>query len=120
MAETQVIKEDEDIDLEYEDGETWVLGVEYKDSDNNIIPLTGYTASFRIKKNPSTDTLLELTEIDGIDIDEAQGELTITLTEDQTTELGVERYVYDLRVRSTVPFTTKLMRGHISGKFAND
>lgn len=117
MVET--LTNDDTYEIIIDEGETWTISVEYQDSDGSVIPLTGYTAHLRVRPFPSSEPVATYTDATGhIVIDGLNGELTITLSDEDTTDLGVGEYFYDLGVTSG-GVTDKLLRGKIIVRFAN-
>lgn len=78
--------------------------------------LTGYTARMHIREEIDSDTpILELTSDAGdITISPADGQITVTITDDVTATLDFELAVYDLEIEDgTGDVTTRLIEGEV-------
>ena len=96
-------------------GANWNLKVVYKDSDGDVIDLTGYTAAMQLRQNYNSDTaVLSLsTSNGGITINGPLGELNLQATAAQTGSLDSGFYVYDLEVTSG-GVVTRIIQGQIT------
>lgn len=93
-------------------GADWYLDIEYKDSANNPISLTGYTAKMQFREyTNSTEAPVTLQSGSGITITAAEGKLSIHATAAQTTLLVAREYVYDLKIISSTGIVTRLIQG---------
>lgn len=87
--------------LEIKAGQTKQLRVLYKDPAGAAIDLTGYTATLRVRRNYTAGTAdVSLTEVSGIVITAASGQLDITIPAGTTSGLS-GTYVWDLFVTSS-------------------
>lgn len=80
---------------------------------NALQNLTGYTAVAKYKDNlQSPDNLSKpfTTTVSNA----AAGEITMSLTPEETSKLLIQKYVYDLAIISPTGFKTRIMEGTIS------
>lgn len=74
--------------------------------------LTGYTPSAALKANftvPDEQAVAFTTEISNA----ALGQVTMSLTPEQTAELNIQRYYYDFTITSGLGFKTRIAEGTI-------
>ena len=102
-----------------EQGSTFsrIITVEYPDPNDSSTMLpydfTGYTAQMQIRRTiESTTVMIELTTANGgvAYTDAANGELTITMTAEQTAGL-TSSGVYDLEIINSTGEVSKLIKG---------
>ena len=102
-----------------EQGSTFsrIITVEYPDPNDSSTMLpydfTGYTAQMQIRRTiESTTVMIELTTANGgvAYTDAANGELTITMTAEQTAGL-TSSGVYDLEIINSIGEVSKLIKG---------
>lgn len=91
-------------------GATFKLPLEYVDSDGEPIPMSGFTASFRVKRRFSdADPVLALTSTDGVfDINATTGAILLTIDAETTAGVPAKRYKYDIEL--TDPDTDEVVR----------
>lgn len=96
-------------------GSTYTLALNYKDSAGTAINLTGYTAAMQIRNTvDSATTVLSLSSpSNGIVITGATGLITITVTAAQTRDMIANTYVYDLEITSGSGIVTRLVQGSV-------
>lgn len=85
----------------------------YVKDDGVAQDLTGYTAVAKYKDNyqtPDTQAKTFSTSITNA----ANGEITVSLTPEQTSLLQIQKYVYDLAIISSTGFKTRIMEGLIT------
>lgn len=75
-------------------GESFLLTVVLKKGEE-IMDLTGYTAESQIRNRPDDAELIETIECA---VDEENGKIIMSLSDDQTQTLDKDCYVYDLRL----------------------
>lgn len=98
-----------------EQGATFTLSLVWRDSDNALIDLTGYTARMQVRKTHRSDTvLLNFTTANGaITLGGAAGTIEVeglaTLTDDVDARTGV----YDLELEDSTGFVTRLIEGSV-------
>lgn len=85
----------------------------YVKDDGVAQDLTGYTTVAKFKDNyqtPDTQAKSFTTSI----TDAANGEITMSLSPEQTTLMQIQKYVYDLAIVSGTGFKTRVMEGMIT------
>ena len=87
-------------EMEIVQGSTFSLAMNYKDSNDNIIDLSTYTARMKIKKNRAQSTsILELTTENGrITVGSASPNIVLFISDTDTAALDFQDAVYDLEI----------------------
>ena len=109
-----------------EQGATFQLELQYKDSNNNPINLSGYSGRLQIRQTvPSTTVLLCLSSSlrpDGTGINfsgsngttpPTSGSIGIYISAVSSSQLTFDQAVYDLEVESSSGFVTRLLEGNV-------
>jgi hypothetical protein len=109
-----------------EQGTTFQLELQYKDSNNNPIDLTGYSGRLQIRQTiPSTTVLLCLSSSlnpDGTGINfsgsngttpPTSGSIGIYISAVSSSQLTFDQAVYDLEIESSGGFVTRLIEGNV-------
>jgi hypothetical protein len=101
-------------DIYIEQGATLSLPIIWKDSDGNVINITGYTARMQVRQTrPSTTVLLSATTENGkLVIDGSNGKVTISLS--ATAAITWLTGVYDLELASPGGVVTRLIEGSVT------
>lgn len=94
--------------LYIDQGTDYSITVDVTDSAGDILNLSGYTASAQIRKTYSSSTV---SETFSTSIAEATGQVTLSLTDTQTSGLSSGRYVYDLNITSSGGNTSRVIEG---------
>lgn len=94
--------------LYIDQGTDYTITVDVTDSAGDILDLTGYTATAQIRK---TYTSSSLSATFFTSISAAAGQVTISLTDTQTSALEAGRYVYDLNIESAGGVKTRVIEG---------
>tara|TARA_B110000285_G_scaffold217947_1_gene266869 strand:- start:46 stop:378 length:333 start_codon:yes stop_codon:yes gene_type:complete len=94
--------------LYIDQGTDYTITVDVTDSAGDILDLTGYTATAQIRK---TYTSSSLSATFTTSITAAAGQVTISLTDTQTSALEAGRYVYDLNIESAGGVKTRVIEG---------
>lgn len=81
--------------LVIDQGSTYSVSLDLSDENGDPLELTGFTANSQIRK---WYTSLNAAAIFTTSINVASGELTLSLTSDQTSNLIAGRYVYDVEL----------------------
>lgn len=81
--------------LVIDQGSTYSVNLDLTDENGDVIDLTGYTANSQIRK---WYTSLTSAATFTTSINAASGELTLSLTANQTSNLVAGRYVYDVEI----------------------
>ena len=89
-------------------GTDYSITVDVTDSAGDVLNLSGYTASAQIRKTYSSSTV---SETFSTSIAEATGQVTLSLTDTQTSGLSSGRYVYDLNITSSGGNTSRVIEG---------
>ena len=94
-------------------GATFRRGLIKKDSYGRTVPLTGYTVRMQIRETyESPTTLFNLTVASGnITIDAARGVITITITDEEMTNVVPQEYVYDIELAYPTGEVERLLMG---------
>ncbi|MFP4642701.1 MAG: hypothetical protein ACLFPU_11105 [Dehalococcoidia bacterium] len=88
---------------------TFKRGFRFKDSDDNVLPLAGYSAQVHIREKPGKENAIVLVNSDEenefgstLEIDESEDMIKLTLTPEETEDMAEiskdRRAVWDLRV----------------------
>jgi len=85
--------------LVIDQGTTFSLSITVSDANGNEIDLTGYTLQAQLRKSYGATSYTAFTVVSATP---ASGELTISLTNTQTSALKAGRYVYDIEIVSPV------------------
>ena len=81
--------------LVVDQGSTYSVTLDLTDENGDVIPLGGYVANSQIRK---WYTSLNPTAVFTTSIDAVNGELTLSLTANQTSAIVAGRYVYDVEI----------------------
>ena len=107
--------------LTIEQGTTLNLDLTYRDSDNNPIDLTGYSAKMQIKsdyadKNPKTYLTLSSSlnaDNTGLTLGGASGSINIFVSAPSSSAINFDSAVYDLEITSITGLVTRLLEGNV-------
>jgi len=94
--------------LYIDQGTDFSITVDVTDSAGDVLNLSGYSASSQIRKTYSSSSV---SETFSTSIAEATGQVTLSLTDTQTTGLSAGRYVYDLTITSGGGATSRVIEG---------
>jgi hypothetical protein len=94
--------------LYIDQGTDYTITVDVTDSAGDILDLTDYTATAQIRK---TYTSSSLSATFTTSIAAVAGQVTISLTDTQTSALEAGRYVYDLNIESGTGVKTRVIEG---------
>ena len=94
--------------LYIDQGTDYTITVDVTDSAGDVLDLTGYTATAQVRK---TYTSSSLSATFTTSINAAAGQVTISLTDTQTSALQAGRYVYDLNIQSGGGVKTRVIEG---------
>ena len=89
-------------------GTDFSITVDVTDTSGSALNMSGYSASAHIRKTYGSSTVSSTFTTS---IAEATGQVTLSLTDTQTTALESGRYVYDLNVTSGGGQTTRVVEG---------
>jgi hypothetical protein len=95
-----------DVNFDIIQGDSFILQVDYKDTSNVAINLTGYTATCKVKDSFGGNiTCATITEISGITINAVNGTILLNFTPTQTKKFTMPRASFQLQL--VAPNTTK-------------
>lgn len=102
------------VTLVFEQGTDFVHVIGLKNSDGTIFVLTGYSARMQIRETiSSVNPVLELTTANGrISINGSAGQLTLSVTNADTSAFTWRSGVYDLEIISGSNVVTRIMQGN--------
>lgn len=91
---------DDTFDIVIKQGATWTLPLNYLESDETAVDITGWTARMQVRRDAESEIVVELSTTNGkITLSEpTEGELTLKLTATETTDLDPGTYRYDLEL----------------------
>lgn len=101
--------------LVIDQGTTYSLTITVADANGNEIDLDGYTLRAQLRKSYGSTSYTAFTVTPAQDT--TTGELTISLTDTQTSALKAGRYVYDIEIVSPVgdgSVVTRVLEGIIT------
>lgn len=90
-------------------GATFSTTLTINDSTGSALDLSGYTAIAQVRKSPSSSTSVGFTT--AFASDRTTGQITISLTDTQTTALEAGRYNYDVLITSSGSVKTRVVEG---------
>jgi len=94
--------------LYIDQGTDFSITVDVTDSAGEILELDGYTAAAQIRKTYSSSTV---SATFATSIADLAGQVTISLTDTQTSAIEAGRYVYDLNITSDAGVVTRVIEG---------
>ena len=83
--------------LVIDQGATFTTTITITDDDGEVIDLTGYTGAAQIRKHYTSSTAVAFTVV----VNESEGEVTLSLTANQTANISSSRYVYDCELKKS-------------------
>ena len=89
-------------------GTDFSITVDVTNADGSVLNLDGYTAAAQIRKTYGSSTI---SATFSTSIAAATGQVTLSLTDTQTSGLTSGRYVYDLNITSSGNVTTRVVEG---------
>tara|TARA_B100000902_G_scaffold366011_1_gene387439 strand:- start:416 stop:754 length:339 start_codon:yes stop_codon:yes gene_type:complete len=97
--------------LTIDQGSTFSVDIDVKDSDDDILNLSGYTVAGQIRKTYSSSTKTDFTATVS---NSSGGVVNISLSATQTNALKAGRYVYDVEITKTdTAAVTRIVEGQI-------
>lgn len=94
--------------LYIDQGTDFSITVDVTDSAGEVLELDGYTAAAQIRKTYSSSSV---SATFSTSIAELAGQVTISLTDTQTSAIEAGRYVYDLNITSGAGVVTRVIEG---------
>jgi hypothetical protein len=99
--------------LVIDQGTTYSLSITVSDAAGNVLDLTNYTVRAQMRRSYGATSSVSFTTSKGND--PTDGELTISLSATQTSNLKPGRYVYDLEIEeNTTNEVTRVIEGIIT------
>jgi hypothetical protein len=95
--------------LTIDQGTDYSTSITLTDDDDNVVTLAGYTANAQIRKTYSSSNSVSFST----EITEAQGVITLSLTDTQTANITPGRYVYDV-ILTVGTTTTRIVEGIVT------
>jgi len=104
------------VDLVIQQGADFEHVVSVQNSNGSVFSLVGYSARMQIRATKSSALpLLDLTTVNGrLVINGAAGQVTITLTNAETTLLLFDSGVYDLEIVSPAAKVSRIIAGNVT------
>jgi hypothetical protein len=108
------LEEAGEYDITIEQGSGFSLPLTYEAPEGSLVDFTGSTARLHVRsKYSSTDALIELTtENGGIELTE-DGEITLSMSAEDTAALSFSRGVYDLEIVPPAGEPYKIIKGNV-------
>jgi len=94
--------------LYIDQGTDFSVTVDVTDSAGEVLELDGYTASAQIRKTYSSSSV---SATFSTSIAALAGQVTLSLTDTQTSAIEAGRYVYDLNITSGAGLVTRVIEG---------
>ena len=89
-------------------GTDFSITVDVTDNAGAVLDMTGYTAEAQMRKTYESSTIgATFTTA----ITAADGKVTLSLTDTETSAISAGRYVYDLNITSSGGITTRVVEG---------
>jgi|TARA_B110000858_G_scaffold178806_1_gene214902 hypothetical protein len=89
-------------------GTDFSIVVDVSDATGEILNLSGYTSAGQIRKTYGSSTISATFTCTN---NNAAGQVTMSLTDTQTSALTPGRYVYDMNITSAAGITTRVVEG---------
>ena len=94
--------------LYIDQGTDFTVTIDVTNTDGSVLNLSNYTAASQLRKTyGSSNATVSFTT----SIAAAQGQVTLSLTDTQTSGITAGRYVYDLNITSAGGVTTRVVEG---------
>lgn len=84
--------------------------INLSDEDGNIINLSGFTGAAQMRKHYASVTSYSFT----VDINEPAGEVTLSMTSNQTDNIPAGRYVYDCELTDNNDVRSRIVEGIVT------
>lgn len=100
-----------------EKGATFRKTFVWRDSDGELVDLTGFTARMQIRRSVTSSTAeVSLTSSSGIVLGTTNGQAQVTISATVTAALEFTSGVYDLEFEDADGFVTRLVEGSVQVK----
>lgn len=90
------------------------FAVIYQNEDEEAIDITGYSARMQARADYDSESVMTLTEADGLVIDGASGKVSVNISEEVTAAIDAGVYVYDLEIIAPDGWTKTLLSGKMT------
>ena len=94
--------------INIDQGSDFLSVITVEDTVGNVVDLTGFTAAGQIRKTYASSAISATFTTS---IAAATGQVTLSLTDTETTNLDAGRYVYDLNINSSSGQKTRVVVG---------
>tara|TARA_X000000950_G_scaffold127347_1_gene159261 strand:- start:2198 stop:2530 length:333 start_codon:yes stop_codon:yes gene_type:complete len=91
-------------------GTDFSVTVDVTDANGSPLNLSGYTAASQIRKSYASSSASATFTTS---ISASSGQVTMSLTDTQTSGLAAGRYLYDLNITSSASVTTRVVEGQV-------
>jgi len=99
-------------ELTIDQGTTFQTSIDLANDDGTAINVANYTFQSQIRKSYySANATANLTVTV---VDEANGNVTLSLTSDETANIAAGRYLYDIKMTSSGDVTTRIVEGIVT------
>jgi len=98
--------------LTIDQGSSFSISIELSDLLGNPLDLSDYTIQAQMRKSYGSNSYTAFTTSAGED--PTNGELTLTLTNTQTSALRAGRYVYDIEIEDSDEIVTRVLEGIVT------
>lgn len=96
-------------------GATFNNVITWRDEDNNLVDITGYSARMQCRPGIESPTIIfSLTDLDGLTLGDAAGTITINIPATDSVDITYDTGYYDLELESPSGFVTRLLSGIIT------
>lgn len=92
-------------------GETWAADLFVEDSDGNAFSLSGYTVASQLRRLPASSGYYNITSNVTY---AASGQITLSLTANETSAINYGEYMYDVEITSSGGDVTRILQGTIT------
>jgi hypothetical protein len=108
------LEEAGEYDITIEQGSGFSLPLTYEAPEGSFVDFTGSTGRLHVRsKYGATDKLIELTTENGGIVLTEDGEITLSMTAEDTAELTFSRGVYDLEIVPPSGEPYKIIKGNV-------
>jgi hypothetical protein len=108
------LEEAGEYDITIEQGSGFSLALTYEAPEGSLVDFTGSTARLHARlKFSSADTLFELTTANGGIALTEDGEITLSMSAEDTADLTFSRGVYDLEIVPSAGEPYKVIKGNV-------
>jgi hypothetical protein len=95
-----------------EQGTDFSSTITVQDVDGTITDLTGYTSAAQIRKHYSSNTAINF--VTSFESPRSSGQITLTLSRIQTSNMESGRYVYDVELTNSANTRSRLVEGLVT------